>query len=109
MSAEPALTEPDKRAPAYERILLKLSGEALMGELAYGTDPDRVHSIAADVAAVQRRGVQVAIVVGGGATEGLAKGRPDLLACVGPAKGLMDDGEAGTLERLIHEGIALPA
>jgi len=52
--------------PAFRRILLKLSGEALMGDLAYGTDPDRVQSIARDVAAVHGRGVEIAIVVGGG-------------------------------------------
>jgi uridylate kinase len=51
---------------AYRRVLLKLSGEALMGELAYGTDPERVQGIAQEVAAVQRRGVEIAIVVGGG-------------------------------------------
>jgi len=55
-----------EKPPAYERLLLKLSGEALMGELLYGTDPDRVHAIAQEVAAVQARGVEVAIVVGGG-------------------------------------------
>jgi uridylate kinase len=52
--------------PAFKRVLLKLSGEALMGELEYGTDPDRVRAVAAQVAAVQRRGVQIAIVVGAG-------------------------------------------
>jgi uridylate kinase len=52
--------------PAYERILLKLSGEALMGDLEYGTDPERVSAIAGRVAGVQERGVQVAVVVGGG-------------------------------------------
>ena len=57
---------PEGRAPAYRRVLLKLSGEALMGELEYGTDRDRVAAIAAEVAAVHRRGVEVAIVVGGG-------------------------------------------
>jgi uridylate kinase len=58
--------ESGKPAPVYERVLLKLSGEALMGEREYGTDPERVHTIASEVAAVQRRGVEVAIVVGGG-------------------------------------------
>lgn len=53
-------------APAYRRILLKLSGEALMGDLDYGTDPVRVEAISREVAAIQRRGVQMAIVVGGG-------------------------------------------
>ncbi len=55
-----------KQPPAYGRVLLKLSGEALMGELAYGTDPERVAAIAGEVAAVHGRGVEVAIVVGGG-------------------------------------------
>ncbi len=53
-------------APAYGRILLKLSGEALMGNLDYGTDPERVQAIAQEVASVHRRGVEVAVVVGGG-------------------------------------------
>jgi uridylate kinase len=56
----------DGRPPAYRRILLKLSGEALMGDLDYGTDPARVQAVAAQIAAVHRRGVEVAIVVGGG-------------------------------------------
>jgi len=47
-------------------VLIKLSGEALMGELDYGTDPERVLAIAQEIAAVHRRGVEVAIVVGGG-------------------------------------------
>ncbi|HEY2006502.1 MAG TPA: UMP kinase [Solirubrobacteraceae bacterium] len=51
---------------AYRRVLLKLSGEALMGELEYGTDPVRVQGIAREVAAVHSRGVEIAIVVGGG-------------------------------------------
>jgi uridylate kinase len=53
-------------APAFKRILLKLSGEALMGELDYGTDPKRVAAVAAQVAAVHDQGVEVAIVVGAG-------------------------------------------
>jgi uridylate kinase len=56
----------DGAPPVYSRVLLKLSGEALMGTLAYGTDPERVRSIAAEIVAVHRRGVEVAIVVGGG-------------------------------------------
>ena len=57
---------PGRADPAYKRVLLKLSGEALMGDLAYGTDPDRVRAVAREVAAIQRRGVEMAIVVGGG-------------------------------------------
>ena len=60
------LSESPSPAPVYSRVLLKLSGEALMGDREYGTDPDRVHAIAAEVAAVHRLGVEVAIVVGGG-------------------------------------------
>ena len=52
--------------PAYSRVLLKLSGEALMGDLAYGTDPERVRAVAEEIASVHARGVEVAIVVGGG-------------------------------------------
>jgi len=50
----------------FTRVLLKLSGEALMGELDYGTDPARVKAVAEQVAAVHERGVQMAIVVGAG-------------------------------------------
>jgi uridylate kinase len=47
-------------------VLLKLSGEALMGELDYGTDPERVRAIAKEIAAIHHRGVEVAVVLGGG-------------------------------------------
>jgi uridylate kinase len=57
---------PAPAPPAYRRILLKLSGEALMGDREYGTDPDRVESISQEIAEVHSRGVEVAIVVGGG-------------------------------------------
>ena len=46
-------------APAFKRILLKLSGEALMGSLDYGTDPDRVAAVARQVSAVREQGVEV--------------------------------------------------
>ena len=51
---------------AYSRVLLKLSGEALMGKKPYGIDPAIVQSIAADVSKVVANGTQLAIVVGGG-------------------------------------------
>ncbi|HLT89780.1 MAG TPA: UMP kinase [Woeseiaceae bacterium] len=50
----------------YRRVLLKLSGEALMGELDYGIDPAVIRRIAREVAEVRRMGVEVAIVIGGG-------------------------------------------
>ena len=52
--------------PAYKRILLKLSGEALAAGQGFGVDSDRVHEIAAEIAEVHNLGVQIAIVVGGG-------------------------------------------
>ena len=52
--------------PAFRRVLLKLSGEALMGDLDYGTDPERVRAVAAQIAAVHACGVEIAIVVGAG-------------------------------------------
>jgi uridylate kinase len=53
-------------SPRYKRILLKLSGEALMGEQAYGLSPDKLAEIAADVKAIIAQGVQVCMVIGGG-------------------------------------------
>lgn len=50
----------------YQRVLLKLSGEALMGNLGYGIDPKIVNDIATEIAEVVKSGVQIAIVVGGG-------------------------------------------
>ncbi len=50
----------------YRRIMVKLSGEALMGDQPFGIDPKIVRSIAAELAAVTRHSVQVAVVVGGG-------------------------------------------
>ena len=52
--------------PVFKRILLKLSGEALMGDLAYGTDPNVVRALARQVKGVHDRGVEVAIVLGAG-------------------------------------------
>jgi uridylate kinase len=50
----------------YRRVLLKLSGEALMGSLAYGIDPERLRLTAAEIGQVATSGTQVAAVVGGG-------------------------------------------
>ena len=53
-------------APAFRRVLLKLSGEALMGDHDYGTDPRTVAAIAREIVEVQSEGMELAIVVGGG-------------------------------------------
>ncbi|HSM38455.1 MAG TPA: UMP kinase [Candidatus Limnocylindrales bacterium] len=52
--------------PRYGRVLLKLSGEALMGDLQYGIDPDVARDIAVQVNEAKAGGVEIAIVVGGG-------------------------------------------
>jgi uridylate kinase len=57
---------PPAPAPAYKRILLKLSGEALMGSENYGIDPAVAAQIAKEIGEIQAMGVQTAIVIGGG-------------------------------------------
>ena len=52
--------------PAYKRILLKLSGEALLGEEDYGIDPAIIHRIATEISDVSQLGIQIAVVIGGG-------------------------------------------
>ena len=52
--------------PAYNRVLLKLSGEALAGQQGYGIDPEVISAIALEIKDVVRLGVQVALVIGGG-------------------------------------------
>src|SRR3954449_8623707 len=52
--------------PSYRRILLKLSGEALMGEQAFGIDPGVTNQVAKDIFEIQQLGIQTAIVIGGG-------------------------------------------
>jgi uridylate kinase len=93
-------------APAFRRVLLKLSGEALMGDHDYGTDPKMVDAIAREIVGVQREGLELAIVVGGGniyrgisaAAEGMDRATADyagMLATVLNALALQD-----ALERL---------
>jgi len=88
-------------SPAYRRILLKLSGEALMGEQQYGIDPAVTSQIATDVGEIQALGVQTAIVIGGGnifrglaaSARGMDRATADymgMLATVMNALGLQD-------------------
>jgi uridylate kinase len=105
VEVQPASGETIGRAeagpPVFSRILLKLSGEALMGRLEYGADRDRIARIAAEVFGVAGRGVEVAIVVGGGniyrglagAAEGMDRATGDymgMLATVLNALALQD-------------------
>ncbi len=73
--------------PRYKRVLLKISGEALMGRHEFGVDPEMVSQIARDVRAVHEMGVQVGLVVGGGnifrglslAAEGMERASADYM------------------------------
>jgi uridylate kinase len=60
------LTDTPSVSPKYRRVLLKLSGEALMGDQSYGLDPKIIGRIAQEVRSVNQLGVQIAIVIGGG-------------------------------------------
>ncbi len=103
----------------YRRILLKLSGEALMGERPYGIDPEILQSIASEVAAVVRAGVQVAIVVGGGniwrgrkeaAAQGMDQASADyvgMLATVINALTLQDAIERAGIPTRVQTAIAM--
>ena len=64
MAAEIKLSNADR--PAFRRVLLKISGEALMGEQNYGIDVDVARAVAEEIKAVREKGVEVAVVVGGG-------------------------------------------
>lgn len=108
------------RAAAFKRILLKLSGEALLGNQQYGVDPEVIERLASEVAEVVRMGVEVGLVIGGGNIfrgAGLARGGMDrvtadhmgMLATVINALALQDAIErCGTAARVmsalqIHE------
>jgi uridylate kinase len=91
----------DGARPAFGRVLLKLSGEALMGEQEYGLDLTQVERIAREIGEVHERGVQIAIVVGAGniyrgmtaAAEGMDRATADyagMLATVLNAMALQD-------------------
>jgi len=85
----------------FKRVLLKLSGEALMGEMGYGVDPDVLDSLSLQIKPVVAAGVEVAIVVGGGnifrgmaaATSGMDRAQADyvgMLATVMNSLALQD-------------------
>jgi uridylate kinase len=60
-------SEPRRKAvPRYSRVLLKISGEALMGRREYGLDWDTVNGIAKDIQAVHALGIEICVVIGGG-------------------------------------------
>jgi uridylate kinase len=104
--------------PRFTRVLLKLSGEALMGDLEYGTDPAQIARIAKQVTEVRGRGVDVAIVVGAGniyrglegAAEGMDRATADymgMLATVLNALTLQDALEAAGLDTRVLSAMAV--
>lgn len=56
----------DANQPRFRRILLKLSGEALVGEHSFGIDPSVLESVSSEISAIHKLGVQIGIVIGGG-------------------------------------------
>jgi uridylate kinase len=64
--ANPLDVEARREAPPFRRVLLKLSGEALMGTAEFGLDASTVDTLAAELVAVQGSGVELALVIGGG-------------------------------------------
>lgn len=88
-------------APIYQRVLIKLSGEALQGNLGYGVDPATLTSLAEEIVELQSLGVEIAIVIGGGnifrgvagSTDGMDRASADymgMLATVINALALQD-------------------
>src|SRR3990172_1565361 len=55
-----------RQFPVYRRVLLKLSGEALMGELGYGIDPQVARYLAEEIHEVKQTGIELSLVIGGG-------------------------------------------
>jgi uridylate kinase len=95
------VTDDGSSPPAFKRILLKLSGESLMGSREYGTDPERLQAVAQQIKAVHDRDVEIAIVPGAGniyrgisgAAEGMDRATADymgMLAIVLNAMQLQD-------------------
>jgi uridylate kinase len=85
------MTDTSHPAPAYRRVLLKLSGEALMGEQQYGIDPRVASQIAREVGEIAQLGVETAVVIGGGnifrgvaaSTKGMDRAQADYMGMLG--------------------------
>jgi uridylate kinase len=104
----------------YQRILIKLSGEALMGKQGYGIDASVLQYIASEVRQAHILGVQIALVIGGGnilrgktvAASGMDRAQADymgMLATVINSLALQDALEANGMETRVQTGINMPA
>jgi uridylate kinase len=107
-------------ASEYRRVLLKLSGEALMGEQGYGIDPAVLQRIAREVGEAHNAGIQLAIVIGGGniirgeaaAERGMDRAQADymgMLATVINGLALQDALETAGMVTRVQTGIEMPA
>jgi len=117
-SGEPGPAATSANRPRYRRILLKLSGEALLGTRQYGVDPNFCAFIAAQVAEVHRAGVEIGIVVGGGnifrglaaAAKGMDRATGDyigMLATVMNALALQDALEKAGVQTRVMSAIGM--
>ena len=109
---------PAGAAPVFRRVLLKLSGESLMGGREFGVDPGTVTRVAREVAEVQRHGTELAIVVGGGnfyrglaaAADGMERATADyagMLATLLNALALQDALEKLGVQTRVQSAIAV--
>ena len=116
MSGE--VTSPMRARPAYDRVLLKISGEAFAGGQGLGIDPATVAGIARQVTSVVRAGVEVAVVVGGGnyfrgaqlSESGMDRPRADYMGMLGTVMNclaLQDFVESDGLETRVQTAIAM--
>jgi uridylate kinase len=106
------------REPAYRRVLLKLSGEALMGEDSYGINREVIDRIVAEIAEVTRLGVEIAIVIGGGnifrgvapGAAGMDRATADymgMLATLMNALALQDALRRASVESRVHSALRI--
>ena len=119
-AGEPQRVPPIGGEPRYRRILLKLSGEALLGSREFGIDPAVVQAIAREVADVHALGVQVGMVLGGGnifrGVQTAARGGVDrvtgdqmgMLATVMNSLAFQDGLEAVGVETRVLSAVAMP-
>jgi uridylate kinase len=120
VSARPddVVEDPTAISPPFRRVLLKLSGESLMGDHEYGVDPTTLTAIAREVATVHGSGTELAIVVGGGnfyrgiaaAADGMDRATADyagMLATLLNALALQDGLERSGLQTRVLSAIAV--
>ncbi len=105
--------------PKYKRVLLKLSGEALLGDRQYGIDPKVVFKIAKQIKEIDRIGVQLAIIIGGGnifrgytaASSGMDRATADymgMMATIMNALALQDAIESEGIQSRVQSAISMP-